>query len=78
MPGKVIRGLNQKRLSRPSRGHREATLLVPSLADSQAAVSALKQIVDSWVMPRLVDEYLRARKITPKSRFLPNPSIERS
>lgn len=58
-----------------SRKRAETRLVLPPLANSQAAEAALKQVIEDWLLPRLLEEFLREKGITPKSRFSGNPSI---
>jgi hypothetical protein len=52
-----------------SRKQAETRLVLLPLANPQAAEAALKQVIEDWVLPRLLEEFLREKGITPKSRF---------
>jgi len=44
-------------------------LVFPSATNPHAGEAALSQLVKDWVLPRLLEEFLREKGITPKSRF---------
>jgi hypothetical protein len=52
-----------------SRSRSETRLVFPSATNPHAGEAALSQLVKDWVLPRLLEEFLREKGITPKSRF---------
>jgi hypothetical protein len=56
-----------------SRG--DTRLLIPPLANPRDGDAALKQVVGEWLLPRLLEEFLAEKGITPKSRFGAKPAI---
>ena len=51
----------------------ETRLALPPQANPEAAESALKQVIEDWLLPSLLDEFLTEHGVTPKSRFLAKP-----
>jgi hypothetical protein len=39
------------------------------LADPRASDSALKKVIEDWLFPTLLEEFLKEHGITPKTRF---------
>jgi hypothetical protein len=56
-----------------SRKRSETRLVIPPSANLQASDAALKQVIEDWLIPSLLDEFLTEHGITPKSRFLSKP-----
>lgn len=50
-------------------------LLLPPSVNPQATEAALKQVIEDWVLPRLLEEFLREKGITPKSPVSIKPGI---
>ena len=54
------------------RSHKGQTqLLIPPLVDPQRSQDALDQVVEEWLLPTLLRDFLVERGIKPKSRFSP-------
>lgn len=51
----------------------ETRLVLPAQTNPEGAEAALKQVIEDWLLPRLLDEFLKEQGITPKSRFLAKP-----
>ena len=49
----------------------QTRLVIPVLADPQRSQDALRHVVEDWLLPSLLKEFLSEKEITPKSRFLP-------
>ena len=54
-----------------SHNRSETCLVLPAAANPKAAEAALQQVMEDWLMPNLLDEFLKERGVTPKTRFSP-------
>jgi hypothetical protein len=48
----------------------ETRLVLPPPTNPQAAEAALQKVIDIWLLPGLLEEFLKEHGITPKTRFL--------
>jgi hypothetical protein len=69
---------DQKRESQPkaaekafshSRKRAETRLALPQQANAEAAEAALKRVIEEWLLPTLLEEFLREHGISPKTGF---------
>jgi len=49
----------------------EARLVIPRSGDPEASDAAVGHLIRNWLIPRLLEEFLIEKGITPKSRFSP-------
>lgn len=49
----------------------ETRLVLPPAANPQATGSALKEVTAKWLLPTLLEDFLKERGICPKGRFCP-------
>jgi hypothetical protein len=61
----------QKTLSQCQRERSEPRLILPPVTDPGATAKAVNKLIDAWVLPRLMQEYLREKGISPKTRLSP-------
>jgi len=56
-----------------SRSHHrsETSLVLPTAVNPKAAEAALRQVIEDWLVPNLLEEFLKERGVTPKTRFSP-------
>ena len=47
----------------------ETRLIIPPLTNRESSDASIASILDEWLIPQLLDEFLRERGITPKSQF---------
>lgn len=52
-----------------SRKRSKTRLLLPPQANPEAAEAALKQVIEEWVLPTLLRDFLEEHEISPKNRF---------
>jgi hypothetical protein len=56
------------------RSHKgQPRLVIPPLAGAQRSQVALNQLMEDWLLPRLLSEFLKEHGVTPKSHFLAKP-----
>lgn len=53
----------------------ETRLVFPLAANREASEAALKTVIDDWLLPRLLQEFLKEKGIITKSRFGTKTSI---
>jgi len=56
---------------RSKRSNSAKNLVIPPLNDRRASDLAIKVVVEEWLLPQLLEKFLKQRGIIPKSRFLP-------
>jgi hypothetical protein len=68
--GYVIREENGKKVRAYAGGQTasrrirtEPSLMLPAVTDRRAADDRLKALIDDWILPRLVDEFLREHAV---------------
>ena len=62
-----------KQLCSKSCKRADTLLVLPPPANPQAAEAALQKVIDSWLLPGLLEEFLKEHGIAPKTRFFPKP-----
>ena len=73
MPSRNGQRLTDKKIVGQARSRAETRLALPSQANPEAAESVLKQVIEDWLLPSLLDEFLTEHGVTPNSRFLAKP-----
>lgn len=74
MPGERIAKSKLKACKQPgpdSHNRPETRLVLPCAANPQAAAPAIKEVIENWLLPTLLQEFLKDRGVSPKTRFLP-------
>jgi|HubBroStandDraft_2_1064218.scaffolds.fasta_scaffold97797_2 hypothetical protein len=47
----------------------ETRLLLPSAFDPKASEAALERVMEAWLLPTLLEEFLKKHGVSPKKRF---------
>jgi len=78
MPNKCSSDVDRdpKQPSREPNKHPQSRLFFPPVTDPQATACAVDQVVITWLIPRLLEEYLRQRGVAPKSPFCPSSVLD--
>jgi hypothetical protein len=69
MPGKSVSRPNAD-LKHASDASADTCLIIPVITDLQPIDTAVSHLIQTWVVPRLVQEYLRQLGCSPKCRFI--------
>ena len=76
MPADEVRKSKPKAGQQPcpdQHNRAETRLVLPSAADPHATDVALKEVIGKWLLPALLEKFLKERGIAPKTRFSPKP-----
>jgi hypothetical protein len=58
-----------EKLSSHSRKRAETRLVLPPQANPEAAEVVLQLVIEEWLLPTLLGEFLKEHGISPKTRF---------
>jgi len=59
----------------PACSRRDTRLVIPPAGNRPEEEAALRQVIEDWLLPRLLEEFLAEKGITPKSRYAAKPSV---